>query len=758
MADSSGGGRGEHCRHHLLLIFFFVSIPLSTIDAWQNDARNYLDDDIGDDWVDYRDMMNYDMGSKTMKRDTVVDESPEKDGSSCPPCVCQNDDQADTTSNKPQIASNDNEDKSGQSADKACPSSTSSNDTCQAESEMSLVCVSTLRKLMRFIVDASGALAGVKDDEEEEDVEFHALFRLPVEHIKVLRRVTSDKKVGDDSQDAAGACRDVVWAMQHLSASMVKVQRGSKDGGLLEMEEEAFISMDNLRGNAHLLLWGVSIFAGFFGLWVFRRIFHMSIGMRDFVKVILMFYIALFIVSIPWNWMALYQQAQSRQKALLTQKIPAECASAFPDFDGRQTSIFETFSQTFSTVLNAANIFAFKRSEDVCQKYHDAFYVDVMAEVSPMKALSATINQMALEPLEYLGQALGKFIHGTFSELPWFMWPVALALVVILVLVARGYHLGLGFGLISIAPSNNGSNASDPSLAIGGYPDSARPSIAQDVASQLIHRLNEENLSLRHELADTRGRLLLRLDADGKSKPLYTSPFKDPEPLALEAGGRVSPTRGRTVRSHSAPDLKRFHFHSAPPPKPAEPLSSTACHTSSSLSSASSSSSHKLPTPSSSRRGTLVPISEENAEDVAISPDAASANKTLLGSVVAEPEIPAVMPKEWMPPSPNGAAAQIAHTEVENGFVMIEEECPENMDMEACVNVPRQNGNEAQPSSIRDAGLSATEPMDDDFSSKPLDKLPSTLAPADLKNSTPSSVSTLVADASTNLCNLSLDE
>lgn len=47
------------------------------------------------------------------------------------------------------------------------------------------------------------------------------------------------------------------------------------------------------------------------GLWAFRRIFHMSIGTRDFVKVVLMFYIALFIVSIPWNWMALYQQVNA---------------------------------------------------------------------------------------------------------------------------------------------------------------------------------------------------------------------------------------------------------------------------------------------------------------------------------------------------------------------------------------------------------------------------------------------------------------
>lgn len=65
-----------------------------------------------------------------------------------------------------------------------------------------------------------------------------------------------------------------------------------------------------------------------------------------------------------------------------------------------------------SNIVNSVNPFAFRQPEDVCQKYHDAFYVDVMAEVSPMKALSATISQMALEPLEYLGQALGKFIHG----------------------------------------------------------------------------------------------------------------------------------------------------------------------------------------------------------------------------------------------------------------------------------------------------------------------------------------------------------
>ena len=82
------------------------------------------------------------------------------------------------------------------------------------------------------------------------------------------------------------------------------------------------------------------------------------------------------------------------------------------------------------------------------------------------------------EEILYLIFAL-FFCSGTFSELPLFLWPVALVLVVVLVLVARGYHLGLGYGLISIAPSTNGTPATDPNLAIGGYPDSTRPSIAQ---------------------------------------------------------------------------------------------------------------------------------------------------------------------------------------------------------------------------------------------------------------------------------------
>ena len=88
---------------------------------------------------------------------------------------------------------------------------------------------------------------------------------------------------------------------------------------------------------------------------------------------------------------------------------------------------------------------------------------------------------------------------------------------------------------------------------------------------------------------------------------------------------------------------------------------------------------------------------------------------------------------------------------------MIEEERPEDVEMEAGVNFDRPNGAHAQPLSAHDDALSATEPTEDG-ASVPLAKLASTSASADLNKPAPSAVTCLVADASANLCNLSLDE
>ena len=47
------------------------------------------------------------------------------------------------------------------------------------------------------------------------------------------------------------------------------------------------------------------------GIWVMRRIVHTNVSTREVLKIILFLYVVLFVVSIPWNWMALYQQVGS---------------------------------------------------------------------------------------------------------------------------------------------------------------------------------------------------------------------------------------------------------------------------------------------------------------------------------------------------------------------------------------------------------------------------------------------------------------
>ena len=105
-------------------------------------------------------------------------------------------------------------------------------------------------------------------------------------------------------------------------------------------------------------------------------------------------------------------QAQSKQTAIRSQSIPAECGDVFAREDETQSgSYLDPIKGAFKSIISL-NPFGWADKEDPCQKFHDAFHVDVLGQVTPMKALTATINQMALEPMEYVGQAFGNFSHG----------------------------------------------------------------------------------------------------------------------------------------------------------------------------------------------------------------------------------------------------------------------------------------------------------------------------------------------------------
>ena len=198
--------------------------------------------------------------------------------------------------------------------------------------------------------------------------------------------------------------------------------------------------------------------------------------------------------------------------------MPAECASVFSSGDGvvdpassqpdggadSRSYIQQLSSAVGDGVKSLLSPFRFEDEDgkDACQKYHAAYHVDVLSQVPPMKAFIITVNQMALEPLEFVGHAFGKFVSGkwawvdcrphahvriiymylfsgAFRHVPLHLWPIAVVLIIFAGLLLRGYHLGLGFGLISIGPSANDQGRLRDSNGGHANSENARPSIAQ---------------------------------------------------------------------------------------------------------------------------------------------------------------------------------------------------------------------------------------------------------------------------------------
>lgn len=66
-----------------------------------------------------------------------------------------------------------------------------------------------------------------------------------------------------------------------------------------------------------------------------------------------------------------------------------------------------------------------------------------------------TVTKFVVEPLEHIGQAVGKLIHGTMRELPVQLWPFALAflclMTIFILTLVFGYRIKL-FYLFGIEP------------------------------------------------------------------------------------------------------------------------------------------------------------------------------------------------------------------------------------------------------------------------------------------------------------------
>ena len=251
-------------------LFIFLCIPSWTLGGdWENDKQtgnhaNYLNDELPEDWVDYKDMFNYDMSTKTMKDDVSKIDNP----ASCPPCpACPEAEQSRRnggvwqTKEENDLDKIQNETKTENNSD--------ANDACRAESQLSLVCLSTFRKLMRLFVEA-GFRSDAGESEEEQTIDFRATFKLPVDHLRVMRKIISDSDDKENEESArASGCRELVWAFQHFSASIDQVKR-QKDGSDVEdvygeADGDSIFSLETVKGMAKWTALAATILAGVFG-------------------------------------------------------------------------------------------------------------------------------------------------------------------------------------------------------------------------------------------------------------------------------------------------------------------------------------------------------------------------------------------------------------------------------------------------------------------------------------------------------------
>ena len=94
-----------------------------------------------------------------------------------------------------------------------------------------------------------------------------------------------------------------------------------------------------------------------------------------------------------------------------------------------------------------------------CTRYHEAMTVEPFLEVNPSLAFAETFSKIVLHPLEPLGQKLGSFFHNVLQQnsyfASFFVLPLSLFLLIMLLLVTSGYSFTLPFFLGKIESSRS---------------------------------------------------------------------------------------------------------------------------------------------------------------------------------------------------------------------------------------------------------------------------------------------------------------
>ncbi|KAM3620038.1 uncharacterized protein V6R79_017414 [Siganus canaliculatus] len=113
-----------------------------------------------------------------------------------------------------------------------------------------------------------------------------------------------------------------------------------------------------------------------------------------------------FFISIIWNWFYLYKIAfAEHQKTMATMDGVSDKCTGLKKVDWTD-SLKEFFRGTFTL------------QDDPCKKYYEVLFVNPLLLVPPTKAISVTIVTFITEPLKHIGEGISDFIRALLKDLP----------------------------------------------------------------------------------------------------------------------------------------------------------------------------------------------------------------------------------------------------------------------------------------------------------------------------------------------------
>ncbi|XP_066558646.1 chloride channel CLIC-like protein 1 isoform X2 [Amia ocellicauda] len=102
------------------------------------------------------------------------------------------------------------------------------------------------------------------------------------------------------------------------------------------------------------------------------------------------------LLSVPWEWVRLYQIEMAKKMAVLSEGWPQYCST-------QDLSYWDSLKAWFSS--------HFTWRGEACERYQRALMVEPFWEVTPLMALASAVSRVVVQPMELGAQAVGRSLR-----------------------------------------------------------------------------------------------------------------------------------------------------------------------------------------------------------------------------------------------------------------------------------------------------------------------------------------------------------